>query len=274
MQLARSEAFISSEKARELTFDLERLKSAIVETIGAGNPKLAAELLWLLLDLHASILKRLDDSGGRIGALFRSACQDLGPILKRAKIRPGELAPLVLRRITDNGYGIYDGIVFALNDALGREGRNELRKLLDERREAHLVSEKRTAVRPGHFDYTLSGLLLALRDIADCENDVDAFIDTYEGFDLTNPAYRRIAQVCSRGRAKRRFSISQGGQTSNRHFKELEWTDVRIGVLEARTQGLRAGAAVLPVREAHERNSSQGLSQAVGDFEDVRRDAA
>jgi hypothetical protein len=208
-QLARSEAFISSEKARELATELELLKSAIVETIGASNPKLAAELLWRFLDLHASIFERLDDSSGRVGALFRSACQDLGLLLKRAKTKPGELAPMVLRRITDDGYGIYDGFVVALSDALGREGRDELRKLLEERREAHLVSEKRAAVRPGHFDYTLSGLLLALRDIADCENDVDAFIDTYEGFDLTNPAYAtEIAQRLLRAGRMRRFSFS------------------------------------------------------------------
>ena len=72
------------------------MRSAIVETIGAGNPKLAAELLWQLLDLHASIFERLDDSSGRVGALFRSACQDLALLLKRAKIKPGELSPMVM----------------------------------------------------------------------------------------------------------------------------------------------------------------------------------
>src|SRR5262245_12963098 len=158
-QLARSEAHVSSEKARELASELERLKSAIIEIVGVGNPKVAAELLWQLLDLHASVFERLDDSSGRVGSLFRSACQDLGPLLKRAKSVPHEIAPMVLRRITDNGYGIYDGIVFALSDALGREGRNKLRNLLEERRAAHLVSVQRAAVRPGHFDYTLSGLL-------------------------------------------------------------------------------------------------------------------
>src|SRR5215510_6216357 len=125
-QLARSEAFVSSDKARELVSELERLKLAIVETVGGGNPKLPAELLWQLLDLHASVFERLDDSNGRVGFLFRSACQDIGPLLKRAKSKPDELARTVLRRITDNGYGIYDGIVIALNDALGHKGRNEL----------------------------------------------------------------------------------------------------------------------------------------------------
>jgi hypothetical protein len=100
-QLARSETFVSSEKARELASELGRLKSTIIEIVGAGNPKLAAELLWQLLDLHASIFERLDDSSGRVGALFRSACQDLGPLLKRAKSKQDELATMVLARITE-----------------------------------------------------------------------------------------------------------------------------------------------------------------------------
>ena len=121
-QLARSEAFVSPEKARELAIELEHLKSVIVETIGGSNPKLAAELLWQLLDLHASVIKRLDDSRGRVSALFRSACQDLGDLLRRVKMKPGELAPMVMQRITDNDYGIYDGIVFVLNDAWDARG--------------------------------------------------------------------------------------------------------------------------------------------------------
>ncbi|OJU32882.1 MAG: hypothetical protein BGN89_15415, partial [Alphaproteobacteria bacterium 64-6] len=278
-QLARSEGFVSSEKARELATELDRLKSAIVETIGAGHPKLAAELLWQLLDLHASIFARLDDSSGRVGALFRSACQDLGLLLKRARIKPGELAPMVVRRIIDNGYGIYDGIVLALKDALGREGRDELRKLLEERRQAHLFSEKRAAVRPGHFDYTLSGLLLALRDIADCEADVDAFIDTYEGFDLTNPAYAtEIAQRLLRaGRPEEALLYLDQGvpHERNRYFKEFEWSDVRIGVLDA--LGHKDDAQTLRFALFERHLSAPHLKAYIrhlGDFDDIEAESA
>ena len=278
-QIARSEAFVSSEKAKELVTEIERLRSAIIETIGAANPKLAAELLWQLIDLHASIFERLDDSSGRVGGLFRSACQDLGPLLKRGNIKPGELALLVLKRIIDNGYGIYDGVVLALNDALGREGRNELRKLLEERRQTHLASEKRAAVRPGHFDYTLSGLLLALRDIADCESDVDAFIDTYEGFDLTNPAYAtEIAQRLLRaGRPEEALLyLDQGAPNErNRQFKELEWSDVRIGVLDA--LGRRDDAQALRFALFERHMSAPHLKAYIGqlsDFDDVEAERA
>jgi hypothetical protein len=186
---------------------------------------------------------------------------------------------MVLRRIADNGYGIYDGIVLALNAALGRAGRNELRKLLEERREAHLASEKRAAVRPGHFDHTLSGLLLALRDIADRENDVDAFIDTYEGFDLTNPAYateiaRRLLRA---GRAEEALLyLDQGVPTDrNRHFKALEWTDVRIGVLHALGRKDDAQALRFSLFERHLSTAHlKAYLKQLGDFEDVEAENA
>ena len=277
-QLARPETFVPSEKARELASELGRLKSTIIEIIGAGNAKLAAELLWQLLDLHASVFERLDDSSGRVGALFRSACQDLGPLLKRANSKPDELATMVLTRITKNDYGIYDEIVFALNDALGGKGRNELRKL-EKCRQAHLVSEKRAAVRPGHFDYKLSRLLLALRDIADCENDVDAFIDTYDGFDLTNPAYAtEIAQRLLRaGRAEQALLyLDQGAPNDrNRHFKELEWADVRIGVLKALGRKDDAQALRFSLFERHlSAPHLKAYLKQFGDFEDVEAEDA
>jgi hypothetical protein len=273
-QLARSQAFITWEKAKELSAELEHLRSAIVDTIGATNPKLASELLWQLIDLHASIFERLDDSSGRVGELFRSACRDLGPLLKRSKIKPGELAPMVLQRIIENGYGIFDGIVLALKEALGQEGRTALRHLLEERRQAHLVSEKRAALQPGRFDYILSGLLLALRDIADCESDVDAFINTYEGFDLTNPAYAtEIAErLLHAGRLEEALLYLDRGTPNerNRHSKELDWSDVRIGVLDALGRKDDAQALRYSMFERYlSAHHLKAFLKLLGDFDDV-----
>ncbi|MGD9829435.1 MAG: DUF6880 family protein [Hyphomicrobiaceae bacterium] len=276
--LSRSEAFVRSEKASELRSELEQLKVVIVETIGATNPTLAAELLWQFLDLHASIFQRLDDSSGRVGVLFRDACLELGTLLKLAKTKPGELAHLVLRRITDNDYGIYDGLVLALDDALGREGKMELRALLEEQRREHMVSEKRAMVRPGHFDYTLSGLLGALRDIADCENDADAFIETYNGFDLGNPAYApEIAlRLLRAGRAQEALGYLDRGAPSerNRHFKEIEWSDARIAALDALRRKGEAQALRLSLFERHlsARHLKAYLKQLT-DFDDVEAES-
>lgn len=279
VQIGRFTAFVPSEKARDIAAELERLKSTIVETIGPGDPKLATELLWMFLDLHSRIFERLDDSSGRVGDLFRSACLDLGAVSSKAKIKPEDLASQVLQRIEANGYGIYDRIVFALNAALGREGRKALRDLLEERRAAHLVSVKRAAVPRGHFDYTLSGLLLALRDIADCENDVDAFIETYDGFDLSNPAYAtEIAERLLRaGRAEEALLYLDEGPPNdrNRQFRELEWSDVRIGALD--NLGLKADAQALRYAMFERHLSASHLKaylKQLGDFADVEAEDA
>jgi len=251
--LARSDAFVSSKKARELSAELEQLKAATVETIGAKDPKLAVGLLWQFLELHASIFDHLDDSNGRLGTLFRAACQDLGPLLGQAKMQSSELAAMTLNWITNNGY--YDGLVFALSDALGPEGRSALRVMLAERLREHLSTERQHAIQPGHFDYTRSGLSLALRDLADCENDTDAFIETYQGADLTNPAYAtEIAQRLLRAnRAEEALSyLDRGAPTDkNRHFKEVEWSDARIAVLDMLGRKDEAQALRLAVFERH-----------------------
>lgn len=142
-----------------------------------------------------------------------------------------------------------------------------------------MVSEKRAAVRPGHFDYTLSGLLQALRDIADCESDADAFIETYDGFDLTNPAYAtEIAQRLLRaGRAQEALGfLDRGAPTErNRHFKEIEWSDARIAALDALGRREEAQALRLSLFERHlsARHLKAYLKQ-LKDFDDVEAESA
>jgi hypothetical protein len=76
-----------------------------------------------------------------------------------------------------------------------------------------------------------------LRDIAEIEDDTDAFIDTYQDRDLTNPHFAsEIAlQLLRAGRAEEALSYLDRAQPSeqNRNFGQLKWTDARIAVLEA-----------------------------------------
>ena len=142
-----------------------------------------------------------------------------------------------------------------------------------------MLFRSRAAVQPGHFDYTLSGLLLALRDIADCENDVDAFIDTYEGFDLTNPAYAtEIAQRLLRaGRPDEALLyLDQGAPNDrNRHFKDLEWSDVRIGVLNALGRQDDAQTLRFSLFERHlSAPHLKAYLKLLGDFDDVEAENA
>ncbi len=121
--LAKSRSMLSYDEGRELIAELDGLRTAIVETLGPQESRLAFELLLKLIDLHPPILERVDDSSGRVGNVFRTACDDLGPLAQRASIEPDALAATVFQKVTSNSYVIYDGLIISLDAALGRQGR-------------------------------------------------------------------------------------------------------------------------------------------------------
>ena len=235
--LANSRSMASYERGRELIAELDELRTTVLETIGTQDPGLAIELLWQFLDLHPTILECVDDSSGRVGDVFRSACDALGALAERARIEPPALATAVFERVINNGYGIYDGLIMSVNAALGQEGRSALRALLLQRRQQHLSHGGNAAIASGRYDFMLSGLSIALRDIAEYEGDTDAFIDTYQGRDLTNPRFAsEIAlQLLRSGRAEEALSYLDRARPSveNRYFGQTEWTDARIAALDA-----------------------------------------
>jgi tetratricopeptide (TPR) repeat protein len=235
--LAKSRSMLSYDKGRELIAELDGLRTTIVEIIGPQESRLASELLWEFIDLHPSILEHVDDSSGRVGTVFRTACDDLGPLAQRASIEPNALAATVFEKVTNNSYGIYDGLIVSLDAALGGKGRATLRGLLLQQRQKYLTQDKRAAIAVGRYDLTLSCLSLALRDIAKSECDADAFIDSYQGFDPTNPRFAsEIAlQLLRSGRAEEAlvYLDRASPSTENRYFGQTEWTNARIAVLDA-----------------------------------------
>ena len=121
--LAKSRSMLSYDEGRELITELDGLRTTIVETLGPQESRLAFELLLKLIDLHPSILERVDDSSGRVGNVFRTACDDLGPLAQRASIEPDALAATVFQKVTSNSYGIYDGLIISLDAAPRRQDR-------------------------------------------------------------------------------------------------------------------------------------------------------
>ncbi len=235
--LANSHSMLSYDPGRELIAELDGLRATIVEMIGAKDSGLALDLLWQFLELHPSTLERVDDSSGRMGDVFRTASDELGPLAERAKIEPEVLAATVFEKVANNGYGIYDGLIMSVSVALGQKGRAALRALLLQSRQQHLSQDRRSVLPSGRHDFSLTGISLALRAIADCEGDADAFIDSYQDRQLTNPLFAsEIAlQLLRSGRAEEALSYLDRAPPSpgNPHFGHIEWTNARIAVLDA-----------------------------------------
>jgi hypothetical protein len=247
--LAKSRSMLSYDNSRELIAELDGFRTIIVETIGPQDSRLALDLLWELIDLHPQVLGSVDDSSGRVGAVFRTACGNLGPLALRASLDPDALAATVFQKVTNNSFGIYDGLIMSLDLALGRKGRATLRGLLLQRRQQHSTQDNRGTIAGGRYDFTLSCLSLALRDIAESEGDADAFIDSYQGSNLRNPRFAsEIAlQLLRSGRAEEALTFLDRASPSaeNGHFGKTEWTDARIAVLDALQRGPPAG--ILPI---------------------------
>src|SRR5262249_9725472 len=181
---------------------------------------------------------------------------------ERASIDPFTLAAVVFQKITKNHYGIYDGLIRTFDAALGQKGRARLRELLLQRRQQHLNNDKTAAVAVGHHDFTLSCLSLALRDIAEVEGDPDAFIDAYQGRDLTNPHFAsEIAmQLLRADRAEEALGYLDRAKPSdkNRHFGQDRWTDAHIAALDAVQRTDEAQTLLLSFFQAHLSPSQHG----------------
>jgi hypothetical protein len=263
----------SYERGREIIVELDGLRGMIVENIGVENPRLALDLLWELIELHPSILEFIDDSSGYVGGVFSDACGDLGPLAERVSVDPDALADLVFQKVTNNHYGIYDGLITSLEVGLGRGGRARLRGLVLQRRQQYLTNDEVAANNAGRHDFTLGSLSLALRDIAAIESDIDAFIDTYQGRDLTNLHFASeiASQLLRADRAEEASSYLDRAQPSeqNRHFGQLKWTDTRIATLEALNRTDEAQPLRLAFFQVHlSRPHLREYLRRLPDFED------
>ena len=223
--------------------------------------------------MHPSILDHVDDSSGRVGNVFRMTCDDLGALAQNAGIEPQALAATVFEKVTNNSYGIYDGLIMSLDAALGQKGRAALRALLLDQRQQHLTKRKVATITAGRHDSTLSCLSLALRDIAVCEGDADAFIDSYQDRDLTNPRFASeiAVQLLRSGRAEEALSyLDRAPPSTNRHFGQTEWTDARIATLDALRRADEAQSLRLTIFRAQLSPSHlRAYLDRLPDFEDV-----
>ncbi len=272
--IARSGTFLAKEKKREQLSELNKLKSIAVNEIAEIDAKLALELLWEFLDLHQSVLERIDDSSGRFGTMFRDACLNLGPLAEAAKGDPDLLASTIFRKLMDNGYGIYDELVAVLSEALGPEGRSKLRQALLQHQNELTQDEKHPRSSHRYRDNELSAIKLALRELADCEGDPDAFIATFDDSNLSNPRFAsEVAhRLLAAGRAEEALETLDAAPpvAGKSSFGETEWRDARIAVLDAldrapEAQDLRLTAFKEQLSITHLREYLRRLP----DFEDI-----
>lgn len=220
--------------ARQLAYDLECEREAIVDTLASRAPKHAFDLLLRFLELHARVMERVDDSEGRVAHVFYKSCCDLGPVAEAAQVYSSRLAGTIVHMILDDPYGLYDGLITTLSSALGETGLAMLERELVARRECMLADG---AASPLYGVPNLSVINARLREVYEQRGDVDGLIETYSAEERRSA---RVAAFLARrltddDRADEALALLDAAPPRSEHhfFGEYDWTSARIDVLEA-----------------------------------------
>jgi len=256
--IARSRSFVEWHDQKSLVDDLEAQRRGIVVQLAPRLPADALDLMWRFLDLAGSVFARCDDSNGAVIAIFRSAVDDLGAIAGSARPRPEDLAARAFDALVQNDYGQFDGLIQALQPALGPMGLEHLKQrmvALSAQPVRKPAAKDRRVIGwgPGgaiHADQMaersrVSTVRLALQEIADAQGDVDAFIAQYA--EPVRKVPKIAADIARRllaaGRADEAWQTINAAVHRQGGWPDFDWEDARIDALEALGRGDEAQAA-------------------------------
>ncbi|PDT36865.1 hypothetical protein CO671_10680 [Rhizobium sp. M10] len=252
--IARAQSVIEWHKVKTVNADLETQRSAIVTVVAADDPKEAFDLIWQFLAVADSIFHRSNSSDTAFIETFHQACADAGVIARSAGIGIDVLADKVFTALQDNDHGQYDPLIAEMVPALGKDGLERLKGLLVQW--LNEPEEKPADADRKIFDWGGSGLneiyakqrqqaaRIALQDIADAQDDVDAFIAQQPEETLKVPmvAIAISDRLLLAGRAEEALRILDGVDHRGRFEMPFEWQEARAETLEALGRGEEAHA--------------------------------
>jgi len=159
--LKRSTGFVDYYASDPLADRLDQVRLSILEDLASKSLEDALILMHSFLDLHAQTINRADDSNGAIGNVFIESCKDLGEMYHQITKPVEETTQTVFNLFTKNDYGICDDVIINFKQALGDEGLNLLYSKL---KKASNIKNHSTVIQ-------------GLKDIADCQKNLEAYID-------------------------------------------------------------------------------------------------
>jgi hypothetical protein len=91
--LERARAMVDREKERAFAADLDATVDAIAGELGPRSPFQAVQRLLRFLDTHAHVFERIDDSGGRIQAVYWQASEAVPDLVQKLPLDERDWLP-------------------------------------------------------------------------------------------------------------------------------------------------------------------------------------
>lgn len=209
--LDRAKGFVDWEKAKDFTADIAATVATITGELASADPAAAVDRLIHLLSTADRVFERIDDSSGRLQDVYHDAAGILPDLVGRLDEGAKASVPdrLFALAVADD-YGFFSGIIADLVAHLPPDAvENWDGRLAEAERALRPVkAEDRDWKKRAKADR-----ILRLRQaIADCRQDVDAFIALETGRPDAHPNTIAIAErLCDAGR----------------HREALEWVRKR-----------------------------------------------
>ncbi len=206
--IGRSRSFVDWDKRKTLVQELDHLRVTIGSQLAGSDPARAIELFWAFIAMADTVAERVGDGVGEVEEVFGAAMADLGRLsaLKPSGDRKA-LARRVLAYCEREGFGATDALIRHMSEALGADGRAEIRRTAE--------AALRAAPHPsGSHDWRAEAqrrhLAFRLALLADLEGDVDAFIAAIRagGMEQTHA-----------------LEVTERLLAANRPAEALEWLD-------------------------------------------------
>lgn len=298
--IKRSTSFVDWQKRRAFIKDLDTQLDMIVEKIAPEDPTTGFDLLWQFIELAPSVYERVDDSNGDAGDVFRYAITLFEDIAPKAAQDPETLAERMFEVLSDNGYGEWDDVIQYVGPALGPTGIAALKFHIDAAQQNDAPDAAQTSDNIGckPVFQQISGLGIVpqtkeaqdnfsvyspsfrqsqyrswRQQIADLEDDVDAFLLQYSADDLLNPnwAAKAAKRLTAAGRAiDAKDILTKSREGGNHGYIPHEWDLAFVESLEAldQTQELH-DFRWQKYTETLSAEYLRDLLKALPDFEDV-----
>lgn len=264
--IAKSRSFVDWDKKDALIRDLNTQLDAIIDHVAPADSAQGLDLMWRFMGLARSIFDRCDDSSGRVGDVFHFALTKLGPIAETADPPPHKLADQTYDALVANDFGQYDGLIGILAPALGQDGLSHLKQRLIDLSDTPVPrppDAERQIIGYGMHEPTYADEIaersrrmtveLALKDIADAEGDVDAYIAQYDETTRRVPTIAAdIAQrLIAADRGPEALDFVEAAEHGDRgwNWPNLDWEDARIAALDAIGRGDEASTALWTIFE-------------------------
>lgn len=159
--LKKAKGMIFYDGVKAFAERLDQLRISIVKELANKSAEAAVQAMGAFLDLSKHTLERADDSYGYVGDVFSNAAKDWGNLYARTNPTTEVCVDDVFGRFVNDDYGLFSHIILDFKEALEEPGL----VLLQQKLRQGLSPKKSYKLQSG------------LKDIADCQKNVDAYIE-------------------------------------------------------------------------------------------------